>query len=118
MNLQYKIWDKPNKEWVKPPYCINQYGDLQVKDVVLFMNDDFEVVIYTGLNDCKRTKEYPNGQRIYEFDIVNVPYNNIGKVLVKFDRGIFNISRYDVSKCEVIGNKFDNPELLKGGVIK
>jgi uncharacterized phage protein (TIGR01671 family) len=124
MNLQYKIWDKPNKEWVKPPYCINQFGDLH----------DFEVVVYTGLNDCKRTKEYPNGQPIYEGDIVtavNKGWTRKFEIMWNEDKARFmvwcgsqtNIS-FDLTcdtildyHIEIIGNIYENTELLEGGVI-
>lgn len=73
MKLQYKIWDKPNKQWVSPPYYINQYGDLGVKDMIFMGSDDFDVVLCSGLKH--------NDSFIYEGSIIYV-LNGIG--VVKF----------------------------------
>jgi hypothetical protein len=69
-NLKYKIWDIPSKKWVEVPYCINQYGDLQVKNIIFNNNDDFKVFLYTGKNDSTRTVEFPKGKPIYEGHIL------------------------------------------------
>ena len=82
---------------------------------------------YTGLRDCKRTEEYPEGQMIFEGDIIKgwflhmLPVNAV----VAFKDGAFGLEWYrgDIktfnaftSICnveyEVIGNIHDTPELL------
>ena len=64
---------------------------------------------FTGLQD-------KNGVDIYEGDIVQPLYNRFEPVSVIFTRGAYNITKYDISNCEVIGNIHENPELLaKGG---
>lgn len=61
---------------------------------------------YTGLTD-------KNGLEIYEGDVVDIPYNHIGRKVATFYNGCYNIVNYDLNKIEVIGNIYENPELLK-----
>lgn len=74
---------------------------------------------FTGLCD-------KHDNRIYEGDIIRHVYSlkkdengqwvdNAETFLVEFDRGRFNISHLCevTNRIEILGNKFDNPELLK-----
>lgn len=121
----YTNWYNPitkeivdTKHWILPVGCQEA-----------FQVDPETVGQYTGLRDSKRTAEHPNGQRIFEGDIVNVEYNvqyvgvaaeRRGLFVVVFDdgcfmkrnkKGLFHFIPSD--KCEVIGNIHDNPELLQ-----
>ena len=80
---------------------------------------------FTGLYDC-------NGNEIYEGDIVEWEKDGLMYV-VKFWAGMFYASvkecndgifggfplhaltKHDDRKCEIVGNIYDNPELMKGG---
>lgn len=79
---------------------------------------------FTGIYDC-------NEKEIYEGDILK--WSNGKMYVVKFWRGMFYASveecndgflggfplhaftEFEEGKCEIVGNIFDNPELLKGG---
>ena len=109
-------------------HCIEQDG-------VVFTVDPETVGQFTGLLDSKRTEEYPAGQPIYEGDVVQLyghfdegilPYHN-AKVLFKdgcfciddlFENDVISISRWDDENIDgeivVIGNIYENPELLGG----
>ena len=80
---------------------------------------------FTGLYDC-------NGNKIYEGDIVEWEKDGLMYV-VRFWCGMFYASvkecndgifggfplhaltKHDDRKCKIVGNIYDNPELLKGG---
>ncbi len=89
---------------------------------------------YTGLNDCKRTEEYPKGQKIHEGDITHVrettctPEETLEFIApVVYDEGRFGFrdgtdgfiglvicSTKEIA-AKVLGNIHDNPELLEEG---
>jgi len=80
---------------------------------------------YTGQEDKKRTKEYPDGQKFYGGDIVRWSrFLNDEIREVEFKDGCFGVvhcfekncnifKKLDSELMEIIGNKFDNSELLK-----
>ena len=74
---------------------------------------------YTGLKDGKRTEEYPEGQEIYEGDIVRCCGGEHCQGYREFDHTIeikniindcFMLGEHE--ELRVLGNRWDNPELL------
>lgn len=110
--FKFRIWDKFCETWLTD-FAINQDGEINK-----FFNSEealkrrFVLMQSTGLKD-------KNGKLIYEGDILNYAclagYSDI--YTCTFNNGSFLIGGLLVSnthlKSEVIGNIYENPELLE-----
>lgn len=82
-------------------------------DCVLRAAPEAKIMQYTGLRDV-------NQKEIFEGDVVEFEYYvkegfSREKALVVFSQGMFNIWGDSISDytCEVIGNIYESPELIK-----
>lgn len=115
--IKFRAWDKKGKfmEIVDDLQMFNNNLNVGLPSNEYFLGeDDVELMQYTGLDD-------KNGKEIYEGDIVK--YENMtGKIM--FLNGSFIMSNFEETEewelgvinaeIEVIGNEYDNPELLGG----
>jgi len=134
---KFRVWDKERKKMAEV-YCLYDSGDVEYRDglsiIRLWKSDsnEFEVMMYTGRKDR-------NGREIYEGDVVKTNwdtglYNEIiffhkygafrqipiksYKRFLKEDKWIalWNFSRpVGSGDAEVVGNIYENPELMNGG---
>ena len=126
--IKFRAWDVANKKMISHEKlfsldCSNEFPFLPLLKNMYSENLDVEIMQYTGMKDC-------NGTEIYEGDIVVVGYDT-GK---KYDRYVMTFNDdshaylakqqgtlgsyigpgYWNDKLMVIGNCWDNPELLGG----
>ena len=122
-----------NGEWVEGYYLRDQ-NHIVGKDIIFYRKDSDRFTVYTDRIDIETLCQFTglcdkNGKRIWENDIVFVTDENdcsgqistgIGDVI--FIEGMWYIDGrpqeglYDINKVfqiEVIGNAFDNQELLQ-----
>ena len=73
------------------------------------------LIEYSGAKDCKRTEDYPDGEEIYEGDLLEVSDGiSTWITLVQFDEETGAWHRFkDYSVGKIVGNIFQNPELLE-----
>jgi uncharacterized phage protein (TIGR01671 family) len=122
MNLEFRIWDKDLKKWLPTEDGIwfdfeTEYGcrrKANLSNLIKCVNA-FEVQMWTGLSD-------KNGKKIFEGDLVESDDGVGGRMYgyVEMIDGSFCIVFTDVvqwtfkmaKNLEVVGNIFENPELL------
>jgi uncharacterized phage protein (TIGR01671 family) len=116
--IKFRAWDSKNKLMLNP----DENNDNNLCVPCCDYNYDYaEYLQYTGLKDC-------DGIEIYEGDIIKFFYNEnkVYKKIIKFECGMFittfdgisgnslysTCTRVNHPKMYIIGNIYENPELL------
>ena len=121
---KFRCWDTKNKEMLEVQeldYKDSYNGEPMIRTTMYndyFDTEDMILMQYTGLKD-------KNGKEIYEGDIVYIMPedergiirwdNETARYVVIYDNIISDFDNWYGKDLEVIGNEFDNPELLEKG---
>ena len=113
--IKFRAWDKINKE-IFNVESINFQERRVYKDVVSYRKfNDIELMQYTGLKD-------KNGKEIYEGDIV-IHHSKMHKIIFNTEKARFVLrddefeleipfTNNNNKRMEIVGNIYENPELL------
>ena len=111
--IKFRCWDEENKKmW---PYAAPLLGRNKI-NVSCQENGGFNDFVkgvllqFTGLHDV-------DGKEVFEGDVFKWLFNG-KKFVVSFEDGCFQAGDWDLNlfkDIRVIGNIFENPELLNGG---
>lgn len=116
-NIRFRAWDRGNKKMIENYAHVGQNGHfytIDYSDPII----EYEVMSFTGLHDR-------NGKEIYEGDIVRLNNEEMNKsnlnwvsdpnIEVNLEINTYSPAwNYFEKYGEVIGNIYENPELLKG----
>ncbi len=103
--IKFRVWD--GEQMISPDYVNRQgYGCWKSNSIPETSN---RIMQYTGLKDKV-------GKEIYEGDIVKKIGYPQTTFAVTFNNGRFNVSIYHMVVIKVIGNIFENAELLTPSV--
>lgn len=124
--IKFRAWDKKSNKMLQQTddFTFNESGN-EADDGWLWNAPGIELMQFTGLLD-------KNGKEIYESDIVKSKKGSI--FIIKFDSGCFWVElvkrsyedknsffgdeftcasiMFEELECEVIGNIYENPELI------
>ena len=119
--ILFKAKRVDGKGWAECFYysqtCINKFSEakevLWVKHFIRNATDVLFDEIFEAVEvDPKTVSQYTglldkNGNKIFEGDRLHIGYNRLGIIIVSFERGSFSCVKYNLSKCQVIGNIHD-----------
>jgi len=106
--IKFRAWNVREKEWFDEWFSVSADGNLLYHENgdSFDIPKEYAVVQYTGFLD-------KNGKEIFEGDVIDMKSlgEQFGKRVISWTHGGFN-HPLDVEKCEIIGNIYENPELL------
>lgn len=116
--FRFRVWCDCHKGWEKHDSILLPDGRLVHGDCTLFNERDHHIMFSTGLTD-------KNGKEIFEGDAVDIGYMDDMQVcwndeLARFELIPLKHKEYSLDlllrdyDIEVIGNIYENPELLEG----
>mgnify|MGYP006197260585 CR=1 FL=1 len=116
--IKFRAWDTKLEEMIKDPYVEQHMQFAHLNELISAALTRYVLMQYTGLRD-------KNGKEIYEGDIIKTDYNGGFTGNIEYRLGEWLIMRgtadilADLHKynwdIEVIGNIYENPELLAKG---
>jgi hypothetical protein len=105
--IKFRAWHKEKREFI---YSDWKYGELAFWDAIIndYTNEFEPKQQFTGLHDKA-------GKEIYEGDTIQIQYNHLGNKVVSWieSEGRWNIGAYNLSKCKVVGNKYESPSSIE-----
>lgn len=118
--ILFKAKRKDNGKWIEG-YYQKRYDLLGNEEHLIFHADGYNVWEYAEIDPetvCQFTGLCDkNGKKIWENDILRFTQQDETKIgVIKYNAPIFTyfgLMRWSLYKDEVIGNIFDNPELLQ-----
>lgn len=115
--IKFRCWNKELKEIWVGGYVQFDTGNILFDDedgnTFEYTGDEFPLMQYTGLND-------KNGEEIYEGDFLKHDLWGISEII--WEHGMFRgkgndhditLADHQLKRSRVIGNIYENPELLK-----
>ncbi len=124
MIKKFRAWDRKDKKWIWPyPEAFYIIGEVTMFDVLRQIKmdrvNDLVILQYTGLQD-------KNGKEIFEGDFLKSE-NYTESVRWAYDLGAWHFGNREdqhtcmlsdvgvkgAVECEIVGNVFENEELLK-----
>ena len=116
--IKFRAWDKINKEMFNVE-SINFQERRVYRDVVSYRDfNDIELMQYTGLKDKNEKEIYEGdiffesfGERYYKVIFENASFR--AEFGGDFDEYSFDLIDVVAQGCEVVGNIYENSELIK-----